>query len=315
MLPGVGDHVGDYRLVAPLGRGGMAVVYAAERAGAASCRGPDAACPDADRLVALKLLAPPYAGQVGERARFAREASALAGLDSPHIVRYLDHGEHDGLPFLATRLVPGGDLDRRIRRTGALPVLEALLVAGQVAAALEATHRCGIVHRDVKPSNVLLRSGPDTFAYLCDFGIASRAGDPDVDEPGSVTGTLGYLAPECYRGLPATASTDVYAVGCLLWTAISGTPPYHASDSRVVARGHLSDAVPQWAARDPASLALNEVLRRALAKRPEARYRAMRGLGADLRRAAVLAHDSAEVRRPRWRTRSPHAVRTAPGTG
>lgn len=211
-FPSVGEDFGAYRVLRQLGRGGMGVVFAAEHRGLG-------------RTVALKVLSPELAAQPDYRTRFAREAGVLARLDSPHVVQVLDHGEHDGCLYIATQHVAGGDLAGALRTHGPVPTAQAAQVAEQLAWALADSHAAGIVHRDVKPSNVLLREvGAEVFAYLCDFGIAQDR-EPGLTAPGAVAGTFAYLAPERLRGEPATARADLYALGCVLFTALVGAAP------------------------------------------------------------------------------------------
>ncbi|WP_207006939.1 serine/threonine-protein kinase [Nocardioides aromaticivorans] len=166
--PGPPDQLGPYRIVRRLGQGGMGTVY-------------DALDTALDRHVALKVIVPGLAGDPEFRTRFVREARAQASLDSPHVVQVFAHGELDGQLFIATQLVPDGDLGRYLRRHGPLPPGQAAAIVAQVADGLAEAHRVGLVHRDIKPSNVLLRHrGTDTVAYLADFGIAAPAGGAGV---------------------------------------------------------------------------------------------------------------------------------------
>ncbi len=207
-FPEVGDTLGRYRITDVLGHGGMGVVFAA-------------VAPDLDRPVAVKVLAPQASVDPKLRERFAREAATLARLDSPHIVYILEYGEHDGCLYLVTQLIPGGDLRQYLDEHGPLPPRQAADVMRQVAAALEEAHSHGIVHRDLKSANVLLRHlpGGQLHAYLCDFGIA-RADTNETTSAVGVVGTLEYLAPERQGGAPASVATDIYSLGCLLWAAV-----------------------------------------------------------------------------------------------
>ncbi len=260
-FPVVGDELGAYRITGRLGSGGMGVVYAAEPAGGG-------------RSVALKVLAPALAVDPGHRERFFGEAAALARIDSPHVVPLLDHGEHDGWCYLVTSCVSGGDLGQALRDHGPLRVEQATRIMAQLARALAAAHDVGILHRDLKPANVLLDdSGADVTAHLCDFGIA-QAGHaaPGLTTPGLVAGTYAYLAPERLRGEPATAQSDLYALGCVLWAALTGAPPYAGSDVEV-ALAHLQAPLPRFPGTSPEAEAVNDVLQRCLAKDPRRRYR------------------------------------------
>ena len=169
----------------------------------------------------------------------------MARLDSPHIVYILEYGEQDGCPYLVTQLVPDGDLRHHLDEHGPLSPRQAADVMEQVAAGLEEAHSHGVVHRDLKSANVLLRRLPsgEFHAYLCDFGIA-RADSYETTSASGVVGTLEYLAPERQSGAPASFATDVYSLGCLLWAAVTGAPPYRGSEVDV-ALAHLRAPVPR----------------------------------------------------------------------
>ena len=253
-FPQVGDTVGRYRMTGVVGHGGMGVVFSAV---------PD----DLDRPVAVKVLAPHAAVDPRLRERFGREAATLARMDSPHIVYILEYGEQDGCPYLVTQLVPSGDLRRHLEEGGPLAPRRAADLVAQVAAALEEAHSHGIVHRDLKSANVLLRTLPDgeLHAYLCDFGIARGDGD-ETTSAGGVLGTLEFLAPERQSGAPASVATDIYSLGCLLWAALTGAPPYRGSDVDM-AMAHLRAPVPQLPGDDPVRRRANAIVARAMAKR------------------------------------------------
>ncbi|WP_139977594.1 serine/threonine-protein kinase [Nocardioides litoris] len=283
-FPSVGEEFAGYRVVRQLGRGGMGVVFAAEHL-------------VLGRTVALKVLAPELATQDDYRRRFSREASVLARLDSPHVVQVLDHGESDGCLYIATQYVAGGDLAQALRRHGPVPVPQALELCQQVAWALGDSHAAGVVHRDVKPSNVLLRDVSDeVFVYLCDFGIAQDR-DPGFTATGAVAGTFAYLAPERLRGEQATPATDVYALGCVLFAALVGQAPYAGSDVEI-GMSHLNAPVPQLAEDSPLAAGVNAVLRRSMAKDPAERYPDARTMRADLRELVRLAGPSHPPVRP-----------------
>jgi serine/threonine protein kinase len=257
-FPGVGDDFGDYHLTGEIGRGGMGVVFAAQQR-------------RLDRTVALKVLAPQFAEHADYRERFVREATVLARLDSPHVISIYDHGQQDGCLYIAMQYIRGGDLGQALRRYGAAPPAQALQIVAQLASALSDAHGAGIVHRDLKPENVLLRdSAGEVHAYLCDFGIA-QGDQPGLTVTGGVAGTLGYLAPERCTGQPATASTDLYALGCIAWTALVGSQPYAGTDVEVGIQ-HLSAPLPQLVEHTPVVAGINHLLRRALAKDPSQRY-------------------------------------------
>jgi serine/threonine protein kinase len=280
-FPQVGDTVGRYRITDVLGQGGMAVVFVA-------------VAPDLARPVALKVLAPQAAVDARLRERFAHEAATLARLDSPHIVYILEYGEQDGCLYLVTQLVPGGDLRRYLEEHGPLPPRQAADVMEQVAAALEEAHSQGVVHRDLKSANVLLRKlpGGQLHAYLCDFGIA-RADNYETTSSTGVIGTLEYLAPERQSGAPASFATDVYSLGCLLWAAVTGAPPYRGSDVDV-AVAHLRAPIPQLPGDDPVSRGMNAIVARAMAKKPDDRYPSAHEMRQELVALTALAAEHEE---------------------
>ncbi|WP_180923822.1 serine/threonine-protein kinase [Nocardioides marinisabuli] len=267
-MPSVGDDVGRYRLVRQLGHGGMGIVYAAHDT-------------TLDREVALKVISPQLAEDPEYRVRFQREALALSRMDSPHVVAVHDHGEVDGCLFLVTQLVPDGDLLQRLRAEGALAPGAGLDLVAQVLLGLEDAHRAGIVHRDVKPSNVLLRRrGERTEAFLCDFGIATLPG-AEVTRTGGLVGSFPYMAPERHQGRTAGVPGDVYATGCLLWHVLTGSAPYAGTDVEI-AMAHLQAPVPQLPGGDAFARGLNRVLARAMHKDPAARYASARAMRLDL---------------------------------
>jgi serine/threonine-protein kinase len=217
-----------------------------------------------DRRVALKLIAPALAGDPLFRARFVTEARAQASLDSPHVVHVYGHGEDDGRLWIATQLLPDGDLAAMLRTHGAPPVRTALDLVAQVADGLADAHAAGLVHGDIKPSNVLLRHrSAGTTALLGDFGVARRADGPPSRSAAPV-GTPAFMAPELLAGEPATRASDLYAVGCL-----------------------LRALVPEVPAPGPLATAVDRVLRRATSARPQDRHLSAAALRDELRAAAA----------------------------
>jgi serine/threonine protein kinase len=255
-----GSRVAGYVLERLVGVGGMAAVYQArdERLG---------------RVVALKLLA----GDEEVRTRFVREARAVAAVDHPHIIPVYAAGESDGMQFIAMRFVPGETLYGVIRVSGALPPRRAAGFVSPVASALDAAHAAGLVHRDVKPGNILVdarRGGPE-HPYLTDFGIAramlSSAGTLSV--AGQFLGTPDYAAPEQINGQPVDGRADQYALACVAFEMLAGTVPFKRELPIAVLYAHLSTTPPLLSAiRPDLSLAVGEVLTRGMAKSPDDRY-------------------------------------------
>lgn len=257
-FPSVGGVFGRYHIERLLGRGGMGVVF-------------EAIDSTLNRSVALKVLLPSYSEDAEFRRRFAQEASVLARLDSLHVVQIHEHGEIDGCLYLATQLIRGGDLQTYLESHGHLSAATSVSVITQVCAALADAHGAGVIHRDVKPSNVLLRpTSSGLHAYLCDFGIAQSDGN-DYTQTGSVIGSTLYMAPERHEGARADERADIYSVGCLLHDLITGVPPFTGTEVQV-AIAHLHAPVPILPETTTDAAKLNRVLERALAKDPNCRY-------------------------------------------
>jgi len=254
-----GDSFGRYDVTGRLGHGGMGVVLAAVHR-------------DLDRPVALKVLAPHLADDAAYRARFLREAKALARLDSPNVVRVFDAGEEDGALFIATELIPGGDLNGLLRDEGPLFLPDAVALVRDLAVGLGAAHEVGILHRDIKPSNVLVGKLADgrIRPVLCDFGIAAVADLEQLATTGAV-GTPGYMAPERHQGAEATVAADIYGLGCVLWAALTARAPYEGATGQVLL-GHLQGPVPQLPASSADAVAVNDILAVAMAKDPAERF-------------------------------------------
>ncbi|MDO9457893.1 serine/threonine-protein kinase [Nocardioides sp.] len=281
-FPSPGDMIGRFRVLAQLGAGGMGVVY-------------DALEVNLDRRVALKVISPMFADDPDFRSRFISEARALASLDSPNVVQVYAHGEEDGYLYIATQLVPDGDLGQTITRWGPAPHGKAAELIEQVASGLADAHAAGLVHRDIKPANVLVRRrGSATVqAYLGDFGIARRV-DAEATRVGSaVIGTPSYMAPELHGGATAGVTTDIYSLGCLLWVTLTGQPPYAGATEFEIVGGHVSKPVPQLAGDTPLVDSLNRIIRISMAKEPGHRYRSAVELRDDLREVGRMTGDPA----------------------
>ena len=272
-----GARIAEYVIEEQVGAGGMAVVYRArdEILG---------------RLAAVKVMAATMAADEEFRARFLRESRAVASIDNPHIIPVYGAGEAAGTLYLATRFVAGGDLGRALRRDGgaAAPDRVSSLIT-QVAAALDAAHAAGVVHRDVKPGNILLDvavSG-DEHAYLSDFGLCRRSAfTTDLTVSGQFMGTPGYCAPEQIRGQPVDGRTDQYALACVAYELLCGAPPFARAELVATLYAQLNDPVPAAsAARPGVPAAVDRVLERALAKNPVLRYRTCGDLASALRDA------------------------------
>jgi streptogramin lyase len=273
----------DYRIEEPIGQGGMGVVYLAQdvRLG---------------RRVALKVMAPSLARDGRYRASFARESELAMSLEHPNVVPIHDAGEAEGRLYLAMRRVEGTDLRALLRREGALDPARALAIVSQIAQALDAAHAKGLVHRDVKPSNVLLDD--NEHVYLADFGLTRRLSEEaSLQAEAATLGTPAYLAPEQIEGGDVDGRADVYSLGCLLYECLTGEPPF-AGDSRLeVAWAHLEQEPPAASERRPELPgAVDAVIRTAMAKDPADRYATCAELAAAAENA-LLPH--ARPRR-RW---------------
>lgn len=251
-----GGRLGPYRLEEVLGEGGVGIVFKAVRE------------PDAE-VVALKVLRAELRGDDTYRRRFAREGRIAAGLSHRHLVPVLDAGEADGHPYLAARYVEGASLAEALDQ-GPLPLPALLRVAAEVATALDTLHREGLVHRDVKPSNIMLDESGSSF--LTDFGLAKGAAATVLTKPGRVVGTLDYLAPEVIKGEPAGPAADIYALGCVVYECLTGLPPFAGKSFPETALAILEDepADPS-AGRDDLPPGLSFAVLQALAKKPAER--------------------------------------------
>jgi Protein kinase domain len=270
-----GEEFAGYRVERSLGRGGMGVLYLAVE-------------PGLERHVALKLIAPEAAADEVFARRFAEESRIAASIEHPNVVPIYAAGEEGGIPFIAMRYVSGSDLGRRLAREGRLEPATATALISQVANGLDAIHAAGLVHRDVKPANVLLSGvvGQD-HAYITDFGVARNvATESGLTQTGRFVGTLDYVAPEQISGGEVDARADVYALGCLLFKLLTGEVPYPRDGEAARLYAHLNDPPPAPSLHATAvSMALDDVVIRAMSKQPDDRYPS----AGDLGRAAVAA--------------------------
>jgi hypothetical protein len=267
----IGTEVAGYRILEPLGRGGTSVVYRAEHV-------------RLGRAAALKLLTASL-GEADFRERFLRESKLAASLDHPGIVPVYDAGEEDGLLYIAMACVDGSDLKTLLVREGRLPPRRTLRIVGQIASALDAAHARGLVHRDVKPANILV--GPGDRAYLSDFGVVKELASNGTTRTGSFVGTIEYSAPEQIEGGEVDARTDVYALACVLYECLVGTSPFHRSSDVATLNAHLHAPPPKLTKASPElPAALEPVLAKALSKSPLDRYATCGELVTEARAAA-----------------------------
>ncbi|CKN51415.1 transmembrane serine/threonine-protein kinase E pknE [Mycobacterium tuberculosis] len=252
-----GTQFGPYRLRRLVGRGGMGDVYEAED----TVR---------ERIVALKLMSETLSSDPVFRTRMQREARTAGRLQEPHVVPIHDFGEIDGQLYVDMRLINGVDLAAMLRRQGPLAPPRAVAIVRQIGSALDAAHAAGATHRDVKPENILVSA--DDFAYLVDFGIASATTDEKLTQLGNTVGTLYYMAPERFSESHATYRADIYALTCVLYECLTGSPPYQG-DQLSVMGAHINQAIPRPSTVRPGiPVAFDAVIARGMAKNPEDRY-------------------------------------------
>jgi serine/threonine protein kinase len=263
-LPLVGDEFAGYRVRAVLGRGGMSVVYQAENLRLSS-------------VIALKVLAPELASDDVFRARFLEESRIAASLNHPNVIPIYDMGSQDNLLYIAMRYVSGTDLRQIVKKRGRLQPEMALFLLGQVARALDTAHRLGLVHRDVKPGNMLIERGdegdPD-HVYLADFGITKHAmSRTGLTSTGQFLGTIDYVAPEQIRGTSVLGLADQYSLGCVLYECLTGRVPFEKDLDAAIIWAHVEETpVMPTVLRPELPPQIDEVFGRVLAKRPDERY-------------------------------------------
>jgi serine/threonine protein kinase len=277
--PAIGDVFAGCRIEAVAGKGGMGIVYKATQLAL-------------DRQVAVKVIAAALADDAGFRQRFMRESKVAASLDHPNVVTVFHAGEDEGLLYIAMRFVDGTDLRKLIALEHHLDAARAADVVMQVASALDAAHERGLVHRDVKPGNILLRRvGMTEHAYLSDFGLTKHTTSVGgITETGHWVGTLDYVAPEQIQGSPADARADIYSLGAVLYEALTGSVPFPMASEAAKLYAHLEQPAPGCSAAGAGiPAAFDAVIARALAKAPADRYPSAGDLG---RAAVAAAHGS-----------------------
>ncbi|MPY56269.1 serine/threonine-protein kinase [Streptomyces spongiae] len=287
----VGRQIAGYRVESEIGHGGMAVVYKAWDL-------------RLDRRVALKLLAPELARNDTFRRRFTHESRVAAAIDHPHIVPVFEAGEADGVLYIAMMFVDGRDLRRQLDREGPLPIEDATRIAAQVASALDAAHDHGLVHRDVKPGNILIAPGIDSdhpeHVYLTDFGLTKRSLSlTGFTTVGQFVGTIDYMAPEQISGKPVDGRCDVYSLACVVHETLMGRSPFERDDDIAVLWAHQNEEPPPLTGQRPdLTPAVGGVLAKALAKSPDDRYDSCRAFVAALRAAALPTPRQPDVPEP-----------------
>ncbi|MGH2975294.1 MAG: serine/threonine-protein kinase [Solirubrobacterales bacterium] len=293
-----GEEFAGYRVERRLGRGGMGVLYLALELGL-------------ERRVALKLIAPEAAADEVFARRFAEESRIAASIEHPNVVPIYAAGEEEGVPYIAMRYVSGADLARRLAREGRLDPAVAVELIAQIGNGLDAIHAAGLVHRDVKPANVLLGGGEGVeHAYITDFGVARNLStESGLTQTGRFVGTLDYVAPEQISGGAVDARADVYALGCLLFKLLTGEVPFPKDGEAARLFAHLNDPPPAPSLWVPeVSMALDDVVIRAMSKSPDDRYPS----AGDLGRAALAAlHGEQPALPERTVARGAAATRTA----
>ena len=298
-LPLVGTDFAGYRLRAVLGRGGMSIVYQAEN-------------PRLRNVIALKVLAPELADDQVFRTRFREESQIAASLNHPHVIPIHDFGSSDGLLYIAMRYVSGTDLRHLIADRGWLAPYESVHLLEQVARALDAAHRRGLVHRDVKPGNLLIAQGGDDgdpdHVYLADFGITKYMGRPSgLTVAGTVLGTGHYISPEQIQHHTVLGAADQYSLGCVLYECLTGRAPFEKGLNEAILWAHVHEfAAPPSLLRPELPPAIDEVFARVLAKEPVDRY-------ADCREFIGAARGALETAPTHPQDRRSSAIRTPAG--
>jgi serine/threonine-protein kinase len=306
--PIIGTNVAGYAIESVLGRGAMGVVYVARQ-------DPPA------RRVALKLIAPAFAGDEVFRRRFLREATAAAAIEHPHILPVYAAGETNGILFMAMRLVDGQDLGEILRRSPELSLERVVRIIRQIGEALDAAHARGLIHRDVKPGNVLVTHQSDAedadFCYLTDFGVSTwtASSAAAITLTGQMVGTASYVAPEQIEGGSVDGRADLYSLGCVLFECLTGRAPFSGRQAAAILYAHLHEEPPPPSSiRQDLPAGVDDITSRALRKAPDERYASCRELSHDLREASSgTTRPPAKVplAQARGRTSTPRPRRSA----
>jgi serine/threonine protein kinase len=250
--PRPGDSLGPYRITRVIGRGRMGIVFEGNE--------------DGGEPVALKVVTTELSQDDVFLRRFRREVKAAQKIEHPNVVPVLDDGVEGGLPYLVQRLIPGGSLADRVTDSGPLSLEESVRLLAGAAAGIDALHNAGLVHRDIKGANILLEGGT---AYVSDFGLAKDSQASNLTRPGQALGSLDYMSPEQIRGEDVSPATDIYALGCVMYEVLTGTPPFGGRPSMRVLFAHLQEPPPDLSAdRRDIQPAVARAISRALEKEP-----------------------------------------------
>jgi len=270
--PRPGDSLGPYRITRVIGRGRMGIVFEGTE--------------DGGEPVALKVVTTELSQDEVFLRRFRREVKAAQKIEHPNVVPVLDDGVEGGLPYLVQRLIPGGSLADRVEKSGPLPLEEAVRLLAGAAAGIDALHGAGLVHRDIKGANILLEG---ETPYVSDFGLAKDSQASNLTRPGQALGSLDYMSPEQIRGEDVSPATDIYALGCVMFEVLTGTPPFGGRPSMRVLFAHLQEPPPDLSAqRSDISPQAARAITRALEKEPEDRPHSASDYVAGVARAAGL---------------------------
>jgi serine/threonine protein kinase len=253
--PRPGDSLGPYRITRVIGRGRMGIVFEGIQ--------------DGGDPVALKVVSTELSQDDVFLRRFRREVQAAQKIDHPNVVPVLAAGEEHGLPYLVQRLIPGGSLADRLQSSGAMSLEASVRMLAGAAGGIDALHGTGLVHRDIKPANILLDG---ETPYVSDFGLAKDSQASNLTRPGQALGSLDYMSPEQIRGEDVSPATDIYALGCVVFECLTGTPPFGGRPSMRVLFAHLQEEPPDLTElRQDVTPATARAITRAMEKEPEDR--------------------------------------------